>query len=441
MHSKSAKTKKRAPIVLRWQSELFRCGDLPTDNPSPQAVVAVAAVLVTLADADGRNCRPSIETIMRLAHASKRTVKMALGWLVAHRWLAVTRQSRTRPTVYRLMLAGGAEEHPQENAPGVPTGTTNCKAGGADGGADGGAVEHPDLRPPTPPEEEGGGVLSLSSANAPVAAPLSTVPHELLAGDGQQSSGGTLDPEASGAALELSGFLSESIDAAVIRTGWHSAKAITGWSYRMLLAYIGPKVKQQRNVRDPSRWIATDLSTRVSAACQPTPRMAYAAALDELDVVARQVWQKDPDACCPRDVFVDLLREHRMLPGDSGEPPEPLELDGDAWMRQAADLADDAPAEAAARTTAQREYEAQQLEYEAQRREREAERERKRAEAEEGAHREEVMRDVLARMETREEELPRHLTRVPLDVLLADQNHEEPVLAVSIADLFPPEPA
>lgn len=163
-------------MVLRWQTALRSCPDLPRKLPSRAAVLAVSLVVSGYADSDGRNSFPSIATIEREAGVSVRTVRQVLAALVADGWLTVEAKAIPwhRPTVYRLRLPMGADEHPYGEP---PMGAHEHPYDEPLMGAARGAEEHPDLLPPSISEEVGeeegadGG-----SADAPPPAPILSIP-------------------------------------------------------------------------------------------------------------------------------------------------------------------------------------------------------------------------------------------------------------------------
>ena len=264
---------KGAPMALRWQRLLQQCREVPDDNPSGQAVVAIAAVLVSHADPDGRHCRPAIDTVVREARASKRTALLALAWLTEHGWLEVTRKVSRRPTEYRLIIPVGADEHLPDGSSWVPTSTYQGNSVGAVVGAVVGAREHHDLLTSESfsegEEDEEEGVTPV--AGAPVAPPeaVGGIDVQAIASDIAAAVGASIGLERLGPALV-------------------GAKTRTGWGNEVLATYCVVKLRHnEARVREPSAFLATDLDLWVNAETVPSPRMILAAVEADLDAVDR----------------------------------------------------------------------------------------------------------------------------------------------------------
>lgn len=74
-------------------------------NPSKPTILAVATVLETYADPDGRNARPGSRRLSDDSGCNIATVLAALQWLRAHGWLAVTDEGGgRRAPCYRFMV-------------------------------------------------------------------------------------------------------------------------------------------------------------------------------------------------------------------------------------------------------------------------------------------------------------------------------------------------
>ena len=249
-------------MVLRWQRALRQWRDIPRENPPRYAVIAVALIMASHADPDGRHCRPAIDTIRWQAGVSKRTVVLALEWLVEHGWLEVVRKLSRRPTEYRLIIPVGAEGHPPNETPWVPTSTTGNGSVGAVVGAVVGALEHYDLRTSEErSDEEEEDVRNARSADAALAA------HEevmtMMVSDDVQA-----------ICSDIGAAVGVSLDMRLLSRPIVGAKARTGWRNGKLAAHCVDKL-QRHKPGEPSVWLATVLS-RVHADIVASPLMELA---------------------------------------------------------------------------------------------------------------------------------------------------------------------
>jgi hypothetical protein len=281
-------------------------------------VIAVALILATYADPDGRHCRPAVETIVWQAGVTKRTVRTVLAWMVEHGWLEVTRRTGTSPTEYRLTipvgaddehLAGGAPEHQQKESPVVLTSTSGNGSAGALAGARGGALEHPDLRTSEALAEEEEEERSARSADAA----LATRPN------------GSVDIKAITSVIGAATgrpIGSSNLTAALLK-----AKSVTGWSDVALAAYCIEKLRGH-DVRDLSAWLTTDLK-RLDANTVSSPFMAVAELLTDLAALD-QGWRQqqhdqgvhEPDhAASPLGCFKKRLYETNAMQDYREVPP------------------------------------------------------------------------------------------------------------------------
>ena len=292
---------KGAPIALRWQGLLRADRDIPHENPGRVAVIAVGAVLVGYADSDGGNCRPAIDTIVREAGVSRRTALAVLGWLVVNGWLAVTARVQRRPTVYRLTIPVGAEEHLPDDLSKVLRSTYEESPVGAVVGAVVGAPEHHYLRPPSKSEEEEESA-SAPSADAPVAALQSTEPLDLFADDPAPLAEGVREIAESIASRDGRG-----INARVIEPGVVGVRVRLAWGDEAISVYCVEKLKVCKT--SPSGFLAKDLAN-LNGDTVPSPRVKLALGLQALDEVDKLVGSTFPDLAIAEeaDPYVFLER-------------------------------------------------------------------------------------------------------------------------------------
>jgi hypothetical protein len=272
----AAKKKGRAPIALHCQTALRTGPDLPRNNPGRVSLVAVASVLAGYADSTGRNCYPSIETIMREAGVSKRTARLCLAVFVDVGWLKVTHEATHRwPTVYELTYPRSAEEHRSAEVQGVPRSTPWKRSGGAAEGAAG----HPNLLPPTMREDEEEGANARSAIAALAAPPLDLFSDDTAPAEAEASTAEREGPSAPLApalvviARDIAEQTGRPIDARRLAPALAGAQARSGgWSDEKLAAYcVEPLLRMGDKVHDPSAFLVTHLG-RVSDGTQFSPR-------------------------------------------------------------------------------------------------------------------------------------------------------------------------
>jgi hypothetical protein len=302
--------KKAGGIVLRWQKVLQECGDVPSNSPPRYAVVAVSAVLVSFADSDGRNCRPAIETIVRMAGVSKRTVVLVLDWMVEEGWLRVTAKISRRPTVYRLVTPVGADEHLRlgdvEHLPDEPVGAVV--------GAVVGAPEHQNLRPPSTNERGREGAVVRS-----VYTPLTAPPVDLFSDEVE------VDHDmVRRIAYAIASEAGREIEAPRLGPALMAAKArVSDWNEQDFVDHCVKKLLQH-DPPFPTGFLVADLG-RVQGGTVP-PRVArrkvYADLVEQLDDLGKKL---DPDGHFPIDDlpgvrFENLLAEAGLIGEDDGRP-------------------------------------------------------------------------------------------------------------------------
>jgi hypothetical protein len=269
---------------VRWQSALVDA-DLFHEKVPEYAFVVVAAVLVKFADADGCNCRPSVETIARKGHISVHTVRRVLTGLVEQGWLNVTRvASQQRPTTYRLVIPDLPREVPLEDSqtypvrdlcdePEVPPGLPPDLPG-----------EVPDLLPPSTKYEGGKEreVAALRCADAPLAPP-STPESEIVIDEDMVRLAKAI---ASGADMPLDpgrrGLGRELVE----------AKARAGWDDEQLVRFCVDALTRPKKVDKPTGFLAHHLRTQATATTQqPHARVAQP---EQAKPTARQAKEPKP---------------------------------------------------------------------------------------------------------------------------------------------------
>jgi hypothetical protein len=279
-------TAKRAPIKLLWFEALRKCRDIPRESPSRYAVVVVASVLMGYADPDGRNCYPSIGTIVWEAGVSERTVVLVLAWLTETGWLTVARKMQRRPTIFTLTIPVGAEEHlrlpaPEQvpdEAPYLPTSRYQREPVPAVVPAVVPALEQYDsiLRNEVEEEESADARSAVAAlASAPSDPIDESLVEKICEGANVNLVLGRVGPELA------------------------KAKARTGWSDEMLVGYCVDLFKRQRRVGNPSGFLATDLS-RITPDLVPSPAMA--------NVGKRKASNEQPVVASMRERFTRLTK-------------------------------------------------------------------------------------------------------------------------------------
>jgi hypothetical protein len=305
-------------MVLRWQRDLQQCRDVPDDNPSGQAVIAIGSVLVSHADPDGRHCRPAIRTVMELARASQRTVQMSLDWLIEHGWLEVTRKAPRRSTEYRLIIPVYADGHTADQSSVYADGHTADEARVCRGVSLVYAHGHTDLRTSVPKEEEE---------------------------DDEETSGvgGETSHDMQEVTREIGRAMKRSIGSRPLTEALARAKSITGWSNVALGAYCIEKLRSRMasgaKVGDPSAWLTTDLK-KIDDTTVPSPAMGWAEAFFDLDAFDRTWRLAVEKAACEADEEADYTGspwgcfEQRLMKAE-------LISEGDSviewWLVRAAD--------------------------------------------------------------------------------------------------------
>jgi Helix-turn-helix domain len=268
-------------MVLKWQRALKACRSIPTEKPPRYAVLAVALVLVGYSDPNGRHCRPGVGTIVWEAGISKRTVVLALDWLAEHGWLEIVKRTGTSPTEYRLVIPAGAQEdqsgtapeQDQNDSPVVLQSTSRNGAGGAPAGALAGALEHPNLPTSVAPkgaEEEEECFAPCAAGAAPVAA--------------HQEEAMPLDDDVLAICADIAAGAGVLVEAGRLAQPLAEAKRRAGWNRGEVGAYCVEKVKRNKP-RDPTAWLATDLTKRVSAHTVKSPRMQLAGVMADLEAI------------------------------------------------------------------------------------------------------------------------------------------------------------
>ena len=277
----------RAPIKLVWFEALRKFRDIPRDSPSRYAVIVVGSILMGYADPDGRNCCPSIHTIIEEAGVSERTVMLVLSWLVEHDWLVVFRRVSRRPTIYRLTIPVPAEEQVPEETPYPPRSRYQEKPVPAVVPAVVPNPEQEDSEVRTSSEEEEESA-DAPSAYAPVAAlqnhtpPLDLFSDGMIVPDQGQGDPWSEDESVSDVAEQIAAHSRCSIEYSRLGPALDLAKKRTGWSGDALAVYCVEKLKAQgRRVRNPSAFLVTDLG-RLDDQIVPSPRMELAGVLIEL---------------------------------------------------------------------------------------------------------------------------------------------------------------
>ena len=94
------------PHLWRWLDVVVEAARTCDDPKRPQkpGIIAVAAIRMSHADADGRNCFPSVELVAKKAGMHADTVRKVDAWLVAQGLMAVTRKISGNVKDYQLLL-------------------------------------------------------------------------------------------------------------------------------------------------------------------------------------------------------------------------------------------------------------------------------------------------------------------------------------------------